>query len=295
MQPLSLLPITRLSFILGILLATVAGIQLYVLSTRTADFFAWTIGVPLTAAFLGSFFWANTPSFVVALRFDEWPRVRILIVATLSLTVFMAITTLRHLDIFHLDEGGFLARLAAWSWLVVYVGLPWLLLVSFVRQERAAGTRVYSVQEPLHAWVRGFFFVQALATTVLGLGLSYAPGLFADLWPWSLPALPAGAVGAWILAFAAASWWVLREGDWQRVRIAIPGYLALCALLLLAVLRFRDDMVGGARTSVYVGTLVTLFVLTAVAARRQETSHNRLAKGERVSELGRRERQSRKV
>jgi predicted outer membrane lipoprotein len=136
MQPLPLLPITRFSFQLGILLATVAGIQLYVLSTRTADFFAWTIGVPLTAAFLGAFFWANTPGFGIALRVGEWPKVRILIVATLALTVLMAITTLRHLDILHLDEGGFLARLAAWSWLVVYVGLPWLLLASFVRQER---------------------------------------------------------------------------------------------------------------------------------------------------------------
>ena len=286
MEPLPLLPITRLSFQLGILLATVAGIQLYVLSTRTADFFAWTIGVPLTAAFLGAFFWANTPGFGIALRVGEWPKVRILIVATLALTVLMAITTLRHLDIFHLDEGGFLARLAAWSWLVVYVGLPWLLLASFVRQEQVGGARAYSVEDPLLGWVRAFFFVQALGTTVLGVGLSFAPGIFAEVWPWSLPALSAGAVGAWVLAFAAASWWVLREGDWQRVRIAIPGYLALCALLLVAVLRFREDMVDGARTSVYVATLVVLFVLTAIAGWRQETRSG-------VSDRGRREKLSR--
>jgi hypothetical protein len=60
-----LLPITRLSCLLGIVLATIAGIQLYVLSTRTAEFFGWTIGVPLTAAFLGAFFSANTPSFAL--------------------------------------------------------------------------------------------------------------------------------------------------------------------------------------------------------------------------------------
>jgi hypothetical protein len=41
-----ILPITRLSFLLGMLLATVAGIQLYVLSTRTAEFFAWTTRSP---------------------------------------------------------------------------------------------------------------------------------------------------------------------------------------------------------------------------------------------------------
>lgn len=274
-RSLPILSVTRLSFQLGMLLATVAGIQLYLLSTRTADFFAWTIGVPITAAFLGAFFWANTPSFVVALRTGEWPRVRILIVATLSLVVFMAIATLRHLDIFHLDKGDVPARLAAWAWLIVYVGLPWLLLVSFVQQERAGGRGAYSIRQPLLGWVRVYFLFQAAGATILGLGLSFAPDVFADIWPWMLPALPASAVGAWILAFAAASWWVLREGDWQRVRIAIPGYLALCVLQLIAVVRFRSDVVDGVRTWAYVGTLVGLFVLTALAAWQQEKSSKR--------------------
>lgn len=267
---LPILPITRLSFLLSILLAAVAGFQLYVLSTRTVDFFAWTIGVPLTAAFLGAFFWANTPGFGLAIRVGDWPRVRILVVAELALTVFMAIATLRHLDIFHLDNGGALARLAAWAWLLVYVGLPWLLIVSFVLQERAGGRGAYTVRDPLLGWVRVYFLLQAIAGTILGLGLSFAPASFDGLWPWSLPALPAGAVGAWLLAFAAACWWVLREGDWQRVRIAIPGYLALCVLQLLAVLRFRNDMVDDGRTWAYVGTLVALFILSALGAWHQE-------------------------
>ncbi len=143
---LRLLPITRLAFLLGVVLATIAGIQLYVLSTRTADFFAWTISVPLTAAFLGAFFWANTPSFILAVRTGAWPRVRILVVGYVVLNVFMLITTLRHLQIFHLDEGGILARLAAWAWLLVYVALPWVVIASFVLQERAGGARAYSVQ-----------------------------------------------------------------------------------------------------------------------------------------------------
>jgi hypothetical protein len=276
-RPLPLLPITRLSFLLGILLATVAGIQLYALPTRTADFFAWTIGVPMTAAFLGAFFWANTPGFGLAIRIGEWPRVRILVVATLALTVFMAIATLRHLDIFHLDNGGAPARFAAWAWLLVYIGLPLLLIVSFVLQERSGGARAYSVRHPLLGWVRLFFLLQAAGATILGLGLSFAPTVFDELWPWNLPALPAGAVGAWLLAFAAASWWVLREGDWQRVRIAIPGYLALCALQLLAVLRFRNALLGDGRTWAYVATLVALFALTALAAWQQETGARRAA------------------
>jgi hypothetical protein len=158
-RPLPILPITRLAFLLSILLATVAGIQLYVLSTRTADFFAWTIGVPITAAFLGAFFWANTPGFGLAIRVGDWPQVRILIVAELALLVFMAIATLRHLDIFHLDNGGVPARFAAWGWILVYVGLPWVLIVSFILQERAGGARAYSVRHPLLGWVRLYFLL----------------------------------------------------------------------------------------------------------------------------------------
>ena len=263
-RPLPILQVTRLSFQLGILLATVAGIQLYVLSTRTADFFAWTIGVPMTAAFLGAFFWANTPGFVLAIRVGDWSRVRILVVATLALTVFMAIATLRHFDIFHFDNGGAPARFAAWAWLVVYVGLPSSSCHSSFRSARGVHT-------PCVAGCGVYFLLQAVGATILGLGLSFAPATFDDLWPWSLPALPAGAVGAWLLAFGAASWWVLREGDWQRVRVAIPGYLALCVLQLLAVLRFRSALLGGGRTWVYVSTLVALFVLTALAAWQQET------------------------
>jgi hypothetical protein len=275
-----ILPFTRMLFLFNVLLATVAGFQLYILSTRTEDFFAWTIGVPITAAFLGAFFWANTPGFGVAIRVGDWPRVRILVMAELAMMVFMAIATLRHLEIFHLDNGGLLARLAAWAWLLVYIGLPWLLIVSFVRQERAGGRGTYAVQDPLLGWVRGYFLLQAVAATILGLGLSFAPAAFDGLWPWNLPALPAGAVGAWLLGFAAACWWILREGDWQRVRITIPGYLALCVLQLLAVLRFRNDMINGRRAWAYVGTLVALFILTALAAWQQE----RL--GKRPDQLG---------
>jgi hypothetical protein len=153
--------------------------------------------------------------------------VRILIVAVLALLVFMAIATLRHLDIFHLDNGDFPARFAAWAWIPVYVGLPWVILVSFVHQERAGRARVYAVRHPLLGWVRLYFLLQAVGATILGLGLSYAPGVFDDVWPWTLPALPAGAIGAWILGFAAASWWV---PTWAYVATLVALLLLLTAL-----------------------------------------------------------------
>jgi uncharacterized integral membrane protein len=36
----------------------IAGVQLFILSEQTEFYFAWTISLPLTAAFLGAGYWA---------------------------------------------------------------------------------------------------------------------------------------------------------------------------------------------------------------------------------------------
>ena len=53
-------------------LVFLAGIQLFVLSTATDRFFAWTIGVPLTAAFLGVGYWASVALEWLAAREKTW-------------------------------------------------------------------------------------------------------------------------------------------------------------------------------------------------------------------------------
>ena len=213
-SPTLVLPLTRLWFLLDVLLVAVAGLQLYLLSTRTADFFAWTIRAPLTAAFMGAGYWASLPYLFLALRMREWQRVRLLVVLTFVVAVFMLFITLRDLGSFHLNTGAASARGAAWAWLAIYIVTPWVVLAVFLLQERAGGAREYAVLQPLLLWVRILFLLQAAVFTVLGLGLMLTPARFDDVWPWPVPRLPAGAVGAWLLAIAAGAWWVLREGDW---------------------------------------------------------------------------------
>jgi hypothetical protein len=52
-------PTMRRMLYIAATLVFIAGIQLFVLTEHTDRFFAWTIGVPLTAAFLGAGYWAN--------------------------------------------------------------------------------------------------------------------------------------------------------------------------------------------------------------------------------------------
>jgi hypothetical protein len=246
-------------------------VSLYIFSTRTEEFFSWTIRAPLTAAFMGAGYWAALPTFVMALRSREWQYVRILVVVTFVFAAFAAIVTLRDIGSFHLGTGPLFARVTAWVWLVVYIVLPVVMLASVVIQERAGGSAEYAIRHPLLGWVRAALLVQAIIATGIGVGLVFASSRLAGVWPWPLAALPAGAIGGWILSFAAGSWWALRDSDWSRIRLTIPFYLLFYVLLLIAAARFWDTLTGdAARRWIYVGVLLAAFVMTAFAAVLQE-------------------------
>jgi hypothetical protein len=268
--PVHLYPITRVALACFVFLQSLGGLSLYIFSERTDEFFAWTIGAPLTAALMGAAYWAALPTFLMALLSREWQRVRILFVSTFMFSLLVVAITLRHLDAFHLDSGPFLAQLAAWIWLVAYVAIPALMLLGLILQERAGGSQEYDVSHPLDPLVRAGLILQALTLTALGLALFFLPSQFRDIWPWPAPPLPAGAIAAWIFSFGCGSLWALREGDWQRIRITIPFYLLFYTFLLIAAVRFWDTFAGADRRSVYVAILVGAILLTLLAAWRQE-------------------------
>lgn len=108
------------------------------------------------------------------------------------------------------------------------------------------------------------------------------PNRFNDVWPWPLPPLPAGAVAVWLLTVAAGSWWALREGDWQRVRIAMPAHVIFCLLSLLAALRFRSTLAADDwRAWAFIGALLFSLATFGVAFWLQEQGRRRLVPSER--------------
>ena len=212
----------------------------------------------VTAALLGAGYMSSIPIVLIALRAREWQQVRTLVVMGLAITGFTTLATFRHLDLFHFDSGPFSARLSAWTWLVVYVAIPPMLLAAFVIGERAGGRSEYAVQAPLRPWMRWALFAFATPLTVLGLGLAFLPATFADVWPWPLTPLTAGAVAAWLLTLAVGCWWSLREADWRRVRVAFPAFFTAPALALVGAARYSEALDGGVRTWIYLAVLVGL-------------------------------------
>jgi hypothetical protein len=139
----------------------------------------------------------------------------------------------------------------------------------FLWQERAGGRYEYQIEEPLLGWLRLVLLVHALGLTAVALALW--PFRADGFWPWPLPDLGAGAIAVWIVTFAAAAAWCLRERDWLRARVIFPAYLTLLVLLLLAALRFREAFDGGAwQTWTWLGAIVLSFGLVGAGALQQE-------------------------
>src|SRR5207247_11137137 len=99
-----------------------AGVQLFVLTNRTEHWFAWTIAVPLTAAFLGAFYWTAIPLAALSATRRYWADARVAIPGVFVFLVLTFVTSMLHLGKFHLHDADHVARGAAWLWLVIYAG-----------------------------------------------------------------------------------------------------------------------------------------------------------------------------
>jgi hypothetical protein len=118
-------PTTRFMWRLGLAsgaVSTGAAILLIPLAERTADFFAWTIAVPASAAFIGLFYLALTVMALLSLRQQWWAPVRAALVPAVVFVALVLVTTLIHLDKFHLFSGGAAARIPTIGLLVFGIG-----------------------------------------------------------------------------------------------------------------------------------------------------------------------------
>lgn len=274
LAPTPIYRITRIVLWADAVVTLIAGTALYPLAHTADTGFAWTIKTPMTAAFLGAGYWGAMVGIVLAAMTREWQRVRVVFVIGIVLTTLMLLPTLIYLDQFHLDEGSAAAKRLAWFWLILYLVQPLVVTAVFISQERAGGRTEYAVEEPLIGWLRVVLAVHALGLAVVAIAIW--PLREDGFWPWSLPDLGAGAIAVWLVTFAVAAAWCLRERDWRRARVIFPAYLTLLALLLLAALRFSETFDGSAwQTWAWVCAVVVSFVLLGAGAVQQELRRRR--------------------
>lgn len=218
----------------------IAGIQLFVLSDKTETYFAWTIALPITAAFMGAGYWSALAGAYSALQQKSWPAIRTNIAASLAATGMLAVMTFMHLDKFHLQSPALITRFVTWVWIAVYAITPPIFLVTWIVQARRAvepGER-----SPLPAWLRAGLALQAAFALLVGLGLFIVPQTVAPAWPWPLTLLTARAVGAWMTSYGVACAAVFGENDVNRGAGTISSLLAFCILELIVLWRFAASV-----------------------------------------------------
>ena len=262
----------RLFLVTGALV-TVIATQLFVLTEQTESYFAWTIAVPLSAAWLGAGYCSGIALLWLAARERLWRRARIVVPAVLALTLAMVVTTFIHLDLFHLEGPLGTATLAAYGWVASYILVPLSIMLLLPRQLRAP-THEINRGPPLPSWMRLVLAAQAAVLLTVGVALLVAPERADSLWLWPLTPLTARAIGAWLLGtgVVVAQWnW---ENSLDRMRIPAISSAVFAVLQLIALARYPAEVKWGTPQAWVYVTLLGSMLLTGVGGA--VTSHRRV-------------------
>jgi hypothetical protein len=265
-------PFMRALLAIAAALVFISGIQLFIFSDFTAQYFAWTIKPSLTAATLGAAYWASCALEIAAARERLWAPARIAVPAVFIFTTITLIVTILHLDRFHLSAADPLSRNAAWAWLIVYVSVPPLMLGAWIVQARTPGS-MPPRQQPLGTAITICAALIALVFTPIGIALLFAPQMVIPAWPWALTPLTARAIGAWGFALGIAMIHAIWERDYSRVRVATWGIATFGLLELIAIARYPADIKWELPQAwLYLGFMlfVAIFGVTSVVLARQK-------------------------
>lgn len=254
-------PGTRRILTVASILVFLVGIQLFILTESTDRFFAWTIGSPLTAAFLGAAYWASFAMELAASRERQWHGARIAVPAVLLFTTLTFVVTVVHLEQFHLDVESVTTRFLTWGWIAVYAVVPPVMLMVLIRQMRSRGTDTPRTHR-LTPWYRRLLITHAAVLVPIGIALLLAPHSAGRLWPWDLTPLTGRAVGAWLVGLGVAAAHAAWEDDWTRIRAATASYLAFGGLELVALARYPGEVEWSAAPA----WLYVIFLISVVVA-----------------------------
>jgi hypothetical protein len=255
----------RRLLLVAAVLVFLAGLQLFGFPERTADWFAWTIDVPMTAVFLGAAYWSSAVLEVAGARSQTWDRARLAVWTVLIFTSLTLVVTLVHLDKFHLGaENPGSARWVTFGWLAVYAVVP-VAMVALIwwqsRQPTSAPGPGERQRPP--APLRVLLGVLAVVLLGLGVALLLVPLDAAQLWPWTLTELTGRAVGAWLVGLGWAAGHALVIDHMPSIRPLGHTGAAFVILQTVALIRHGDALTWSSPTAA--GYVVVLALIGVVS------------------------------
>jgi hypothetical protein len=257
-------PFSRLFVLFVVLpLLFIAGVQLFILSEQTDYYFAWTINLPLTAAFMGAGYWSALIAAYMSLRQKATVWIRITGPTSVAATSLLGIATFLHLDKFHLNSSAPLTQFVTWVWIIVYIITPFIFAWMWITHGRQADDSVGA--NPLPAWIRTAYMLHAVFTLLAGIILFLLPAAIIPFWPWTLTPLTARAIGSWLTAYGLACTAVYRENDLPNTMGTRASLMTFCVLQFIALARYFSS-VDWAKPLAWIYLLVLLIGVAAPAA-----------------------------
>jgi hypothetical protein len=243
-------PVRALLAVAGILVL-LAGVQLFIFPEQTERYFAWTIGSPMTAVFLGASYWSAIPLEWLAAGQRRWRNARIAIPAVWVFTTLTLIVTLIHIDAFHLgSEFEPATRAVTWGWIAIYTVVPIFTMVAIGnrfrelinRGSREGGSDGRTPR--LSRLLRNLLVVQATVLTAVGAVLLFSPTGLGEWWPWPLTALTGRAIGAWLVGLGIGTVHArLLNHPIEVAPLAVSGVF-FAVLQGVGLVRYGDELDG---------------------------------------------------
>jgi len=219
-QHTDILPSTRRLAAVIIPVLAIAFLVLYIMPDINSDYFAYDVQPRMSAMMLGATYLSGVVYFSSILAARSWHQVRLGLLPVALFATMLGTATVLHWNDFNHGAREF------WLWNVLVFGLPPILPIMWIRNERHARPI-----QPVPGDVRLGRTTRAIVIAIgIGIGITslllfLAPGLMRSIWPWRLTGLDARVIGAEFGLFSLFGLHLAAQAKWSQVRDLIRPQL----------------------------------------------------------------------
>lgn len=227
---------TRLLAALIIPFLLTAFAILYLLPTYSGELFAWAVRPPMTAMMLGAAYLGGAYYFSRVVVAKRWHTIKLGILPVTSFASYLGIATLLHWDRFNHPHPAFIL------WAILYLGLPPLLLIVWLRNRSTDPGTPDSGYPPLPKSIRRLLGLEGGILVVTSLLLLLLPEVMIPIWPWALTPLTARVMAAMFILPGLVGVGIALDARWSAARIILQAQIGALVFILLAIFRATGDI-----------------------------------------------------
>lgn len=213
----------------------VAVAVLYIWPNDTGDSFAWPIKPPMSAMLLATAYIGGIYYFMRVVLASRWHTIKVGILAVAAFASVMGLATIVHWDRF--SHG----HLAFFLWAGLYFTTPFLVFAVWLRNRNTDPRLPEAGDVILSRSVRLVIGVVGGLSCAVSLLLFLQPNVVIAIWPWTLTPLTARVISAMSALLGIAGLGIASDIRWSTARIILEAQALSILLILIAVLRARND------------------------------------------------------